>query len=173
MIPVINLLCIAVFAYTGSNARKSLRSVVTMIATNPLILACALGLLWNNLAWELPGLLASILRLLSATALPLGLLAVGAGVHVGALRNASTPFFLSSIIKLIIVPSIAYMLCLITGQDTHVTVVVVILASLPTASSAYILARELGGDSQLMAAIITGQTLLAMISMPLVIHLLH
>ncbi len=171
MIPVINLLCIAVFAYAGNNASKSLRSIVAMIVTNPLILACALGLLWNNIGWELPSLLVSVLELLSATALPLGLLAVGAGVHVAALRNASAPFFLSSVIKLIIAPSLAYMLCLMTGQEASVTAVIVILASLPTASSAYILARELGGDSQLMAAIITGQTLLAMISMPLVIHL--
>lgn len=170
MIPTINLLCIAVFAHAGSNATKNLRSIVSNIITNPLILACALGLLWNNLGWGLPDLLVSVLELLSATALPLGLLAVGAGVHFSALRNASTPFLLSSVIKLILVPALAYVLCLITGQESSVTMVIVILASLPTASSAYILARELGGDSQLMAAIITGQTLLAMLSMPLVIH---
>ncbi len=172
MIPTINLLCIAVFAHAGSNTKKSVRSIVNNIVTNPLILACALGLAWNHLEWGLPDLLVSVLTLLSATALPLGLLAVGAGVHINALKNASTPFFLSSVIKLLVLPVLAYMLCLLTGQDASVTVVIVILAGLPTASSAYILARELGGDSQLMAAIITGQTLLAMVSLPLVMNLL-
>ncbi len=173
MIPAINMLCISVFAYMGGNTRRSVSSIVTMVITNPLILACAAGLLWNSLDWEIPGLVISVLELLSAAALPLGLLAVGAGVHIGALRHASIPFFLSSAIKLFVMPTLAYILCLATGQEASVTVVIVIIASLPTASSAYILARELGGDSQLMAAIITGQTLLAMVSMPVAIYLVR
>jgi predicted permease len=39
--------------------------------------------------------------------------------------------------------------------------------SLPTASSAYILSRQLGGDAPLMAGIIAFQTLLAAVTMPL------
>ena len=46
------------------------------------------------------------------------------------------------------------------------------MASLPTASSSYILSRELGGDSQIMAAIIAGQTLIAMVCMPVVLGFL-
>ncbi len=173
MIPAINLLCISVFAYVGTDARRSISSVVHMVITNPLILACATGLLWNSLGWALPGVVISVLDLLSAAALPLGLLAVGAGVHFGALRHASVPLILSSAIKLIVMPALAYVLCLLTGLEASVTAVIVIIASLPTASSAYILARELGGDSQLMAAIITGQTLLAMASMPIAIYLVR
>jgi hypothetical protein len=36
----------------------------------------------------------------------------------------------------------------------------------PTASSGYILARQLGGDTETMASIITFQTLLAFAAMP-------
>jgi len=168
--PAINLLCIAVFAYAGNSAGNSLRSITKNIFTNPLIIACVLGILWNYLGWGLPDLLVSILELLSATALPLGLLSVGAGVHIYALQKISGAFFVSSIIKLLIVPGLASMLCVISGQVASVTMVIVVFAALPTASSAYILARELGGDAQSMAAIITGQTLLAMVTMPLVIH---
>ena len=38
----------------------------------------------------------------------------------------------------------------------------------PTASSAYILARQLGGDTETMSSIITFQTLLAFVFMPLI-----
>jgi predicted permease len=48
----------------------------------------------------------------------------------------------------------------------------VIAASVPTASAAYVLARQLGGDAPLMAEILTLQTLLAMITMPLMVALL-
>ena len=50
--------------------------------------------------------------------------------------------------------------------------VAVLLAALPTATSAYILARQLGGDAPLMAGIISGQTLLAMVSIPVLLSLL-
>ena len=50
--------------------------------------------------------------------------------------------------------------------------VAVIFASMPTATSAYILARELGGDVPLMASIITVQTLLCMGTLFLIIPLL-
>ncbi|MCP3671286.1 MAG: AEC family transporter [Gammaproteobacteria bacterium] len=174
MIPVINLLCIAVFAYAGNSVGNGLLSVARNIFTNPLIVACVLGILWNYLGWGVPDLLISVLELLSTTALPLGLLSVGAGVQITAIGNATSAFFISSTIKLLMVPALAYMLCVIAGQHHLITTVVVVFAALPTASSAYILARELGGDAPSMAAIITGQTLLAMVTLPLVMrYLIH
>ena len=53
------------------------------------------------------------------------------------------------------------------GLDGVSRDVALLFAALPTATSAYILARQLGGDAELMAALITGQTLLAMLSLPL------
>ncbi len=172
MIPVVNLLCISVFAYAGDSAGKSLTSITKNIVTNPLILACVLGILWSNLGWELPDSLIHIMELLSAAALPLGLLSVGAGIHFAALGSSLKPLFVSSLIKLLVLPLLAYTLCQVLEMGGAVTMVVVIISSLPTASSAYILSRELGGDSKTMATIITGHTLLAMISMPLVVNYL-
>jgi len=50
--------------------------------------------------------------------------------------------------------------------------VAILLAALPTATSSYILARQLGGDAPLMAGIISGQTLLAMVTIPLLLGIL-
>ncbi len=172
MIPVVNLLCISVFAYSSDVAEKSMTSIIRNIITNPLILACVFGVLWNKSGWALPVLSIPVLELLGAAALPLGLLAVGAGVHLRSLRSATKQLVVSSVFKLLILPSLGYFLCQVFAQESFVTIVVVIIAGLPTASSAYILSRELGGDSKAMATIITGQTLLAMVSMPLVINYL-
>jgi predicted permease len=57
----------------------------------------------------------------------------------------------------------------VSGDDMSVTV---IAASVPSASAAYVLARQMGGNAPLMAEILTLQTLLALISMPLMISLL-
>ena len=48
----------------------------------------------------------------------------------------------------------------------------IIVFALPTAPTAYVLTRQLGGDSHLMAGIITLQTLLAAASLPLILTLL-
>lgn len=172
MIPVVNLLCISVFAYATESAEKSMTAIGRTVVTNPLILACVLGIIWNKLGLVQSGLFGSVLDLLSAAALPLGLLAVGAGVHFGSIGSSIRPLIASSIIKLLVLPSLAYIFCLLAGIDASVTMIVVVIAGLPTASSAYILSRELGGDSKTMAAIITGQTFVAMISLPLVVNYL-
>ena len=41
--------------------------------------------------------------------------------------------------------------------------------ALPTASSAYIMARQLGGNAPLMAGITAAQTVLALVTLPLVL----
>ena len=43
---------------------------------------------------------------------------------------------------------------------------------MPTSAAAYILARQLGGDAPLMASIVTVQTAVAMVSLPVVLGLL-
>ena len=45
--------------------------------------------------------------------------------------------------------------------------IAVICAATPTATSSYILARELGGDAPLAANLIAVQTVLAMLTLPL------
>ena len=51
--------------------------------------------------------------------------------------------------------------------------VLVLFGAMPTASSAYILARELGGDLKLMSAIITTQTLLSIITISVILMVLE
>jgi predicted permease len=43
----------------------------------------------------------------------------------------------------------------------------------PTAPGAYVLAKQLGGDADYMAALITSQTVAAAVTMPLVFAVLH
>ena len=47
----------------------------------------------------------------------------------------------------------------------------VLFAALPTAPSAYILARQMGGDHVMLARLLTVQTIAAAASLPLVLSL--
>ncbi len=97
---------------------------------------------------------------------------VGAGLQLKALRGASMPFLVSSMAKLVGFPLLTAGLALLLGLEGMMVQVAILLAALPTATSSYILARQLGGDAPLMAGIISGQTLLAMVTIPLLLGIL-
>ena len=71
--------------------------------------------------------------------------------------------------RLLAVPALAYAVCMWFGLPNLQTQILVIFFALPTASASYILTKVLGGDSQLMAAVISFQTLCAAVTLPMVI----
>ncbi|WP_251976007.1 AEC family transporter [Salinicola avicenniae] len=171
MVPCANLLCVAAFIASGTLGRASLGRSALALARNPLILACAAGIALNLTGLGLPGWSREATSLLGAAALPLGLVAVGVALRPQALWQGGRAFWLSSLLKLVAMPLLVVVLARLCGLAGVERDVALLFAALPTATSAYILARQLGGDAELMAAIITGQTLLAMASLPLLLKL--
>jgi len=169
-IPLINLLCILMFSVVvGQRGAVGWRPVARAIITNPLIIGSIIGALWGYFRIGFHPLLAGVLEPLSDLALPLGLMTVGAGLQLKALRGTSLPFLVSSGLKLIGFPLMTAALALALGLSGTLVQASILLATLPTATSSYILARQLGGDAPLMAAIVSGQTLLAVITIPLIL----
>lgn len=171
MIPLLNLLCVLVFAIYAGDRRSSIGDTLLTVIKNPLILACLLGLLLNLTGIGLPGWSQPVMEILARAALPLGLLAVGVALNLSALRSAGKPLLLSSALKLLLMPLLAVGLSQLLGLQVQEQAVLVLFAAMPTATSAYILSRQLGGDAPLMAAVITAQTLAAMLTLPLVLYL--
>ena len=64
-------------------------------------------------------------------------------------------------------PLIGFGFANLFGVDGPALTVVIIVFSVPCASNSYLLARLMGGDAKLMAEIITLQTLVATITLPL------
>ena len=172
MVPLLNLLCIVMFALTADQEPIRFRPVLKAIITNPLIIGSVVGVVWSFFRIGFHPILAGMLEPLSNLALPLGLMTVGAGLQLRALRGASMPFVVATVVKLVGFPLMTLGLAMLLGVSGLLLQVAILLAALPTASSSYILARQLGGDAPLMAAIISGQTLLATVTVPLLLGLL-
>ena len=167
MIPLINVLCVLVLvAHVGGAV--TVGGVVRGLVTNPLILACLLGIGLNVTGIGLPWGSAAVLEILARAALPLGLLAVGAGLRLDGLAQ---PRLLigTSALKLLGAPALAGMLCGLVEPGQLETAVLVTFTALPGASASYILARQMGGDAPLIAAIVTVETALAIVTLPLVL----
>ena len=73
--------------------------------------------------------------------------------------------------KLLLLPLLVWGSCTLIGVDTVSTAVAVLFAALPSSPLSYILAKQLGGDTRLMASIIAVQTGVSMVSLPLIIAL--
>lgn len=172
MVPTLNVLCIVMFALVAGQGGIRFKPVLVAVATNPLIIGSLAGVIWSFFRIGFHPVVAGMLSPLSDLALPFGLMTVGAGLQLKALRGASVPFLVATTAKLVAFPLMTAGLALLLGIDGLMLQVAILLSALPTASSAYILARQLGGDAPLMAGIISGQTLLATVTIPLVLGLL-
>ncbi len=137
------------------------------LARNPLIIATVAGLLFNAFGLQLPEWLSVTLSRMGAAALPVGLMAVGAGLTFGALREAPRLATALLAIRHAVLPALALALVLLAGLGAAQQVVLVTFASLPTASSAYVLAVRLGGHGAFVAGLVTVSTLIAMVGLPL------
>jgi len=172
MIVLINLLCISAFAIWGTRSGKGLKPIIRDVIGNPLILACAAGWFLSLSGIGVPGIAEDILEIIGRAALPFGLLAVGAALKPETVRGHIGPILISSIIQFGLKPATAALLIAITGLTDVPAGALIICFMVPTAPSAYILARQLGGDTATMASIITFQTLLAFMVMPVIALLL-
>lgn len=171
LVPVVNVLCVLSFIAAGTLGSASLGRSLLALVRNPLILGCIIGIALNMSGIGLPGWSADTVGLLGSAALPLGLVAVGVALRPAALVRLDRGVWAANLIKLALMPALVLLLALSLGLDPVSRDVALLFAALPTATSAYILARQLGGDAELMAALITGQTLLAMITLPLWLRL--
>jgi len=168
MIPLINVFCVLVFA-TYQDNRPSPARVLLNIVQNPLILSCILGLILNLSGVVLPDIVGEVLRLLAEIALPLGLLAVGAALQIKTLRSTGLPLLTALLFRLLVMPMLAIGSASAMQLPLEATQILLVFAAVPSATASYILARQLGGDAPLMAAILSAQTLVAMLSLPLVL----
>ena len=171
IIPLVNVFSVAVLAHYAATEKQSVRSIVMTVVRNPLIWACAIGLALNVLHVPLPRIWHEVADALGRCSLAIGLLVTGAGLHLDGLFRPSTAAGLGVFLKLILMPVLAVALALWFGLSGQNLVIVTACSAVPASSSAYVLARQMGGDAPLLAQIITLQTILAAITMPIAIAL--
>ena len=170
IIPPLNVINVTVLAMF-SEQPSGLRQVVVKVIRNPFIIACIVGAVLNLSGIGLALPIYQLLDILGGGALGLGLLTVGAGLRLGLILDHRIRVAFGVAIRLIGMPALMFLGAWIFGVDGMARTVAVIAAAVPTASSSYVLARQMGGDAPLMANLITGQVVAATVTLPLMIWL--
>ena len=160
LVPIVNVAAVSAMAQGRG------RQIVVELARNPLIIACAAGVGWRLVGWPLPDIVARVLTHLAGAALPLGLLAVGAGLRLdGAALPARAVLWWNGV-KLLGMPALAMAFAQFAGLPPLERSLAVLMAAVPTAPSAYILASQMTGRGAPVALLISTGTLAAMLTLP-------
>ena len=171
MTPMLNVINVWILARYAAPVRAGRWAVAGVLARNPFIWGIAAGLAINVTQAPIPESIYSVGTALGRVALVAAVVTVGAGLrlaHVMPLRSVTC---LATAFKLVLMPAAAIALGAALGMRGINLAVIACCSSVPSTSSAYVLARQMGGDAPLMAEIITVQTMLAIVTMPIAIGL--
>jgi predicted permease len=167
--PLVNIFAALVLTRYGPDGAAGWRAAIKVMVRNPIILSVAAGLALNLGGVGLPPVIDDVLEIMSRGTLPMALLSVGAGLHFAALRRAGGAVLAVSAIKLAGLPALTLAACLAFGAGGLPLTVAVMFAGLPNSPTSYSMTRELGGDHRMMAALITVQTIAAVLTMPVLL----
>jgi predicted permease len=168
IIPPLNVINVMVLAHFGEG-EGNLGDVLAKLVRNPFIIACALGAFLNITGLGLTTLLYNIADIIGGGALGIGLLTVGAGIHLRGISDHRGRVVFGTLLRLLGMPLLMYLGCQIFGVVGLPRMVALLAAAVPTGSATFVLARQMGGDAPLMANLITLQVLGATVTLPLVL----
>jgi len=169
LIPIVNVFSVLVLSRYAGSGTFDLRATAMTLVKNPFIWSCAVGLAVSPFVQFVPKPIGSAVDIIGRAALAAGLLVVGAGLDLKRMAQPRLAHVIAIGLKLLLMPALVALGGWMLGLTGSALSVALIAASVPTAAASYILARQMGGDAPLMAEIATIQTLLAMITMPIIL----
>ncbi|MTI16368.1 AEC family transporter [Rhodobacteraceae bacterium RKSG542] len=167
LIPVINVITITMMTVYASGKAISVKAILLGICKNPFIIAISAGLVLNLGGVEVPQTISTYVNFLGRAAVPLALLCIGASMDLDALRKPGPRLIFGSVMRLAIAPAVALLFAHLYGLDDLAKGLVVLVFAVPTAASAFVLAKQMGGDSKLMAELLALQAVLAAFTLTL------
>lgn len=184
-IPLLNVLAVVsltMFQRNEFGERISIRKILKMIASNPLIIGVLLGLLTliirtfipvvnGELAFSLKNNLTfsyTFLRIMSQTATPLALIALGGQFEFSVVKSLAKQIVIGVTWRILIVPASvitsAYLLASrIPGISESYPALIALFAT-PVAVSSAIMANEMGGDKQLAGQLVVWSTICSIVT---------
>ena len=151
-------------AVLGANARR--------IIGHPVILSAVSGIVFSIFKIPIPLIVARTLDILSGMALPLALLIIGASLSFKLIRSHLSWVLGACLFKLILMPGLGLALFQFFGIPRNEFLPVFILLCSPTATLAYVMAREMNGNAEFAVAAISACTMLSAVTFTLWLHVL-
>lgn len=139
----LSVILIEIGQHSGGSFLRSLLKIVLAILRNPLLLASAAGLAISALGWTLPDAVAGFLDMLGKAAAPCALFAIGLFLVGQSVTRGAGEIGLIVVVKMFVQPAVTWLLVLLyLPRDPLWGKAAILLAALPTAANAFVLARQ-------------------------------
>jgi predicted permease len=170
IIPIYNVTAVIVLlAGRQKLDRQVFGRLIRQVVTNPLIVSCAAGVIYQFVFSSLPLAISRTLTSVGQVSLPLALVAVGAALVESKIGGQAVWAFCASAVKIVIAPLAGLAAAIMLNLGPGETKIAMIFMACPTAAVSYVMAEQLGADEKLSAAIVTVSTVLSIISLSVVL----
>jgi len=171
-IPIYNIVAVIVLLAGREKISKAVILKVTkQVATNPLLLSCVLGILYSFFMPALPVVAVRTLTAIGQMALPLSLLGVGAAIGQKKIVSDFKLVLIASVIRTIFSPLVVYLVSMFVVLTADELMIAMIMSACPTAATSYVMADQLGCDSDLAASIIVLSTIISFGSLGIIVSI--
>lgn len=140
------------------------RGLAKSIATNPLIIATAIGVAMVLIELKIPVVVMDGIVSLSKVATPLALFLLGASFSFTSTKGYLKDVVWVTIIRLLIIPAVVIGATVLMGFENYEIVILYVTFGVPTAVASFSLARQLGADSVLASQIVVYTSSFAILS---------
>lgn len=158
-----NILAVIVLQYHSgtSTSHPGIFDILKKTMGNPVILSALAGIVFSLFDLTMPLILARALEIVKSMALPLALLIIGASLSFEKLKARFLYIMVSSFLKVMVTPAIGFALFIFFSVHPEDYLPGLIILSAPTATLTYIMAKEMGGDSDFAVAAISICTIIS------------
>ncbi|MDO8470230.1 MAG: AEC family transporter [bacterium] len=147
------------------------RAYLRSLARNPLAIALVMGIAVGFSGWGVGGIVHQTFGIVGATASPIALIALGAFLRGTFVRDAAWHAALATALRLLIAPVVVFLGIALIGSRFQELGIATILAAMPVAVTTMSVADELDLEQSVVASSIVMSTLLALVTVPLILLL--
>jgi len=159
-----NLMSVIVLQLHSEKQFPGIQPIATKLAKNPVIISAMAGIVFSALNLPIPTIVGSSLTILGGLAPPMALLLIGASISMKLIREYLRPTLGAVAMKLLFLPSLGLLLFHLFGFTPTEFLPAMILLCSPTATLAYVMAKEMRGDAEFAVATISASTLFSSIT---------
>ena len=171
-LPVLNVVNIVVLTLCCSDTKPTVSATVMNTLKVPIIWGALFGLSLNLAQVPIYEPLVVSFDIIGRAGLGVGLLTVGAGLHLRAMVRPKITVLVGFTAKLILFPLLVFISCMMFQVSGLALQISIISASVATAMNGYVLARQMGGDADLYATTASLQVVGSMFSIPIMLWLI-
>lgn len=158
----LSVMVLQAYSVNGTDTAGRIREVVEKLLHNPIIISAAAGMTVSLFEFTLPTTVQRFLEILSGMAPPMSLLLIGASLSIQVMRRNLRLVVGTVAIKILALPVVGLVMFTILGVSPEAYRPALILLATPTATVAYVMAKEMHGDDEFAVAAISTSTLFSM-----------